>query len=151
MVSIMEKTKVKKPIKIHINSYGGSVDNGFAMIGIVEQLKEKGYDIHTIVTGKSMSMGAMLLLSGSKRFAYKYADVMFHSAWNYTNPYEPSTYKSKKFDLEQSELLLEKFKKYISKNCELDISKFQKMVDTDTDWHMNVEQAKKYNIIQEIL
>ncbi len=63
------------PIKVYIDSYGGSVYQCLGLIGIIENSKTP---IHTICTGAAMSCGFLLLLAGHKRFAYQHATMMYH-------------------------------------------------------------------------
>ncbi len=69
------KVADRKPIKIYVNSYGGSVYDGFA---IVSELIASKTPVHTIVTGYAMSMGLAIFMAGDKRFISKYGTLMYH-------------------------------------------------------------------------
>lgn len=75
----IEETKVvgyvRKPINLYIDSFGGSLHAIFGLIAIVENSVTT---VHTIVTGCAMSAGFLLLISGHKRFGYKYSTAMYH-------------------------------------------------------------------------
>lgn len=66
-----------KGINMYINSPGGSVSAGLAIIDTMNLIPN---DINTIATGLAASMGAMILLSGTKgkRNALPHAEVMIH-------------------------------------------------------------------------
>lgn len=66
-----------KDINMYINSPGGSVSAGLAIIDTMNLIPN---DVNTIATGLAASMGAMILLSGSKgkRNALPHAEVMIH-------------------------------------------------------------------------
>lgn len=66
-----------KDINIYINSPGGSVSAGLAIIDTMNLIPN---DVNTIATGLAASMGAMILLSGTKgkRNALPHAEVMIH-------------------------------------------------------------------------
>lgn len=66
-----------KDINMYINSPGGSVSAGLA---IIDTMKLIPNDVNTIATGLAASMGAMILLSGAKgkRNALPHAEVMIH-------------------------------------------------------------------------
>lgn len=66
-----------KDINMYINSPGGSVSAGLAIIDTMNLIPN---DINTIATGLAASMGAMILLSGTKgkRNALPHAEVMIH-------------------------------------------------------------------------
>lgn len=65
----------RKPIKLFINSFGGSVYDGLALVDIIKQSKTP---VHTISVGSSMSMGLWIYLAGHKRFVGENATLMFH-------------------------------------------------------------------------
>lgn len=65
----------RKPIKLFINSFGGSVYDGLALVDTIKQSKTP---IHTISIGSSMSMGFWIYLAGHKRFIGENATLMFH-------------------------------------------------------------------------
>ena len=66
-----------KDINMYINSPGGSVSAGLAIIDTMNLITN---DVNTIATGLAASMGAMILLSGTKgkRNALPHAEVMIH-------------------------------------------------------------------------
>lgn len=66
-----------KDINMYINSPGGSVSAGLAIIDTMNLIPN---DVNTITTGLAASMGAMILLSGTKgkRNALPHAEVMIH-------------------------------------------------------------------------
>lgn len=72
----------RKPIKLFINSFGGSVYDGLSLVDVIKQSKTP---VHTISIGSSMSMGFWIYLAGHKRFVGEHATLMFHdiSCWTY--------------------------------------------------------------------
>lgn len=75
----------RKPIKLFINSFGGSVYDGLALVDIIKQSKTP---VHTISIGSSMSMGLWIYLAGHKRFVGEHTTLTFHDistwAWDKT-------------------------------------------------------------------
>jgi ATP-dependent Clp protease protease subunit len=73
----LESEDAKKDITIYVNSPGGSVSAGLAIIDTMNYLKP---DISTVCVGMAASMGAMILMSGArgKRFALPHSEVMIH-------------------------------------------------------------------------
>ena len=63
------------PIKLYINSPGGSVSAGFAIHDTMKMLKSP---VWTVGAGICASMGAFLLASGDKRLILENAEVMIH-------------------------------------------------------------------------
>lgn len=66
-----------KDICLYINSPGGSIDAGLAILDTMNYIK---CDVSTICVGLCASMGAVLLTSGAKgkRFALPHSKIMIH-------------------------------------------------------------------------
>lgn len=73
----LESEDSKKDITIYVNSPGGSVSAGLAIIDTMNFIKP---DVATMCTGMAASMGAMILMSGErgKRFILPHSEVMIH-------------------------------------------------------------------------
>ena len=73
----LEKEDAKAPIKIYINSPGGSVNDGLA---IYDMMKHVSCPIQTVCVGMAASMAAVLLMAGDKgnRYAMQNSVVMIH-------------------------------------------------------------------------
>jgi ATP-dependent Clp protease protease subunit len=69
-----------EPIYIIINSPGGHVTDGLAILDSINGVKAMGSDVYTIATGMAASMAAFLLAAGTKgcRFATPNAEIMLH-------------------------------------------------------------------------
>jgi ATP-dependent Clp protease, protease subunit len=64
-----------EPIQLVINSEGGSVSDGFA---IIDTMKHVESEVITIVNGVAYSMGAVIASSGDKRLAMPHSDFLLH-------------------------------------------------------------------------
>lgn len=64
-----------KEITIYINSPGGSIDDGLALIDVMGALR---CPIRTVCMGLAASMGALLFASGDKRDILPHGRVMIH-------------------------------------------------------------------------
>ena len=73
--SVQCKDWTRIPIQLFINSGGGNVYDGFALIDIMRQSKTP---IHTITIGSAMSMAMMIFMAGHKRYVGEYSTLMFH-------------------------------------------------------------------------
>lgn len=98
----------RKPIIIYVSSYGGSCYDGLALIGAMKTSKTP---IHTIATGKVMSMGFAIAVSGHKRFATNFTTFMIHSvssmAWGQTQDIEESLQESRRIEKVLFDLITE--------------------------------------------
>jgi ATP-dependent Clp protease protease subunit len=78
----------ERPIRIYINSGGGSVGAGFAMMEMIERVKrEYKVRVETIITGFAFSMGAIVFQAGDRRVMGPFSTMMLHSSqWAITGP-----------------------------------------------------------------
>jgi len=111
-----------EPIYIYINSPGGDVPAGYA---IIDQIKASQCPIYTIVRGQAHSMGAMITAFGSKghRYAMPNASFMLHSLVIHTPP-DPIDHHASMMD-------------YLKEDCH------RKIVDLARRLKINAEQLEK--------
>lgn len=135
----------KKDIKLYINSPGGSVYDGLAIIDTMNYIQP---DVQTIGIGLQASMGAMLLSSGAKgkRFVLPNSRIMIHQP-SYGSPQSKVT--DQEIELKEGLYLKKLLIEMLAKNTGQDIKKVEKDMDRD-NW-MSAEEAKKYGIIDEII
>lgn len=68
----------KDPIEIYIDTNGGDAFAGFAIVDMIEQLKNDSYEVVTINMAKSFSAGMIIAISGSVRKAFARSRYMLH-------------------------------------------------------------------------
>lgn len=66
--------------EIYVNSGGGYISSLFAIKDTMDLYRKKGMTFTTVSVGDAQSAGALLLLSGDKRYAGKNTDIMIHGA-----------------------------------------------------------------------
>jgi ATP-dependent Clp protease, protease subunit len=134
----------KKDIYLYINSPGGSVTSGLAIIDTMNFVKA---DVSTICVGIAASMGALLLSSGEKgkRFALPNSEVMIHQVMGGAEGQASDIAINAKHILRTKETL----NKILSKNTGQSIQQVDK--DSDRDYYMSSDEAKKYGIIDGIV
>jgi ATP-dependent Clp protease protease subunit len=71
----------REPIRLFINSYGGSVYDGLALVDVIKHSKTP---VHTICIGSCMSMALWVWMSGSKRLIGENGTLMFHDIYTAT-------------------------------------------------------------------
>ena len=135
----------KKDIKLYINSPGGSVYDGLAIIDTMNYIEP---DVQTIGIGLQASMGAMLLSSGAKgkRYVLPNSRIMIHQP-SYGSPQSKVT--DQEIELREGLLLKKLLTEMLAKNTGKDVKQVEKDMDRD-NW-MSAEEAKKYGIIDEII
>ncbi|MDI3520079.1 MAG: ATP-dependent Clp protease, protease subunit [Anaerophaga sp.] len=133
-----------KDISIYFNTPGGSVHSG---LGIYDTMQFISSDIQTICTGMAASMGAVLLTAGTKgkRSALKHSRVMIHQ------PMGGAQGQAADIEITAREILKLKKELYeiIAEHSGNSYKKVEK--DSDRDYWMTAEEAKKYGMIDEVL
>jgi len=134
----------KKDISIYVNSPGGSVTAGLAIIDTMNHVKN---NISTVCVGIAASMGAVILSAGEKgkRFALSNAEVMIHQPLSGVEGQASDIEISAKHILKTKENLY----KIMAKNTGQPFAKIEK--DGDRDFYMSADEAKKYGIIDKVL
>ena len=135
----------KKDIKFYINSPGGSVYDGLAIIDTMNYIQP---DVQTIGIGLQASMGAMLLSCGTKgkRFILPNARVMIHQP-SYGAGQAKVT--DQEIELREGLYLKKRLVEILAKNTGKDPEQVEKDMDRD-NW-MSAEEALKYGIVDEII
>lgn len=137
----------KKDVHIYINSVGGYVTAGLA---IYDTLQWMGCTVHTYCIGQASSMGALLLMAGTKgyRFALPNSRIMIHQPWGGVGG------TSSDVQIQAEEILKSKRKlnEIMAEATGQTIEKIEQ--DSDRDYFMSPEEAKNYGsrgIIDEVI
>ena len=133
----------KKDINLYINSAGGSITAGLA---ILDTMLFLGCDINTYCIGQAVSMAALLLAAGTKgkRFALPHSRIMLHQ------PYGGIMGTSEDIALQAREIL--NLKKVTSSL----VARFtgqplEKVIeDSERDFYMDPEAAVNYGLVDQI-
>mgnify|MGYP001559977818 FL=1 len=134
----------KKDIKLYINSPGGSVTAGLAIYDTMQYIK---CPISTICIGLTASMAAIILAAGTKgkRFALPNAEILLHQV--------AGGIQGQAVDIEitakQIIKMKEKLNQILSLHTGQPLDKVGK--DTDRDFYLTAEEAKKYGLIDEVI
>ncbi|MFA6463530.1 MAG: ATP-dependent Clp endopeptidase proteolytic subunit ClpP [Candidatus Paceibacterota bacterium] len=134
----------KKDITLYINSPGGVITSGLAIIDTMNHIKN---DVSTICVGMAASMGAVILSAGKKgkRFALENSEVMIHQPSGGAEGQASDIEISAKRIVKNREVL----NKILAKNTGQTLSKVEK--DADRDFFMSSEESKKYGIIDKVI
>ena len=129
-----------KPIKMYIDSYGGSVYQCLGLLGIMEK---SGTEIHTIVTGCAMSCGFLISITGHKRFGYSNSTFLYHQVSSGTG----GKVKDMTEDLVETLRLQDVIEKHTLRHTAISKKKLEKVYKTKLDWFITAEQAERLKII----
>ena len=140
----LEAENGEKDISIYINSPGGSVTAGLGILDTMNYIKP---DVATICMGQASSMGAVLLSGGKKgkRSALPNSRLMVHQPWAGMQG------TASDIQIHAQELLA--MKERLNKILAVQTGKTIKKItdDTDRDFFMTAEEAKKYGLIDRVL
>lgn len=134
----------KKDITLYVNSPGGHVTAGLAIIDTMNNIKN---DVSTVCVGIAASMGAVILSAGAKgkRFALPNSEIMIHQ------PLGGAEGQATDIEIRAKHIIKTRdtLNKILSKNTGQKLEKIEK--DVDRDFFMSAEEAKKYGIIDKVL
>lgn len=131
-------------IKIYINSPGGSVTSAMALYDTIQHVKS---DVSTIVIGQAASAAAVLLSAGTKgkRIALPNSRIMIHQVMGGMEGQQTDV------EIQAREMLRMKnqINEILAKHTGQTVKKIEQ--DTDRDYFMTPDEAKKYGLIDKII
>ena len=140
----LEAQDPEKDIFVYINSPGGVVSSGLAIYDTMQFIKP---DVSTMCVGQAASMGAFLLSGGKKgqRYCLPHARIMIHQ------PAGGTQGQASDLEIYTQEILKTKqlLNKIMAENTGQDLKRIEK--DTDRNFFMSAEDAKKYGLIDDII
>ncbi len=140
----LEAEDPEKDINFYINSPGGVITSAFSIYDTMNYIHS---DISPICIGQAASAGAFLLSSGTKgkRFSLPNSRIMIHQ------PLGGAQGQATDIEIQAREIL--RLKKILNEimahNTGQKIEKITQ--DTERDFFMSGEEAKKYGLVDEIL
>ena len=139
----LENSDPEKDISLYINSPGGSVTAGLAIMDTMNFIKP---DVSTVCVGLCASMAAVLLATGKKgkRFALPNSTILIHQPMGQAQGQETEI----AIVAEQIKKTRGQLNKILADATGQDLKTIQK--DTDRDNYMTSEEAKKYGLIDKI-
>ncbi len=140
----LESEDKNKDIKLYVNTPGGSVTSGLAIYDTMQYVKP---DITTICVGMAGSMGAVLLAAGKKgkRFALPNSEILLHQVMGEAGGQAVDI----KIRAEHILKIRDRINGILSKHTGQSLKNIEK--DTDRDFFMQAEEAKKYGLIDKII
>ncbi len=140
----LESQNEKEDIKIYINSPGGVVTSALAIYDTMQYVKP---DVQTICVGLAASAASLLLAAGTKgkRMILPNGEVMIHQVMGGAQG------QATDIDIHARQILKtkEKLNKILAKHTGQKISRIER--DSDRDYFMNAQEAKKYGIVDKVI
>jgi ATP-dependent Clp protease protease subunit len=133
----------KKDIFLYINSPGGVVTAGMAIVDTMNHIKPQ---VATVCVGMAASAAAVILASGEKgkRFALPNSEVMIHQ------PLGGAQGQATDIEITAKHILAtrDRLNKILSKATGQPLARIEK--DVERDYFMMAEDAKKYGLVDQV-
>lgn len=133
-----------KPIKLHIDSYGGAV---YQCFGLLSVMKSEGTPVHTIVTGCAMSCGFLIAINGAHRSIHKHGTMMYHqvssASWGKVKEMEEEVIEAKRLQKKIEQMTLE--------NTKITKEKLEKVYKKKKDWFLDAKDSVKWGCVDELI
>jgi ATP-dependent Clp protease protease subunit len=140
----LESEDPDKDLYLYLNSPGGIVTAGLAIYDTMQYIKP---NVCTICLGQAASMGALLLAAGApgKRFALPHSRILIHQLLGGIQG------QATDIDIHAREILRmrKELDMILTKHTKQPLEKIQR--DTERDYFMSGDEAKKYGIIDAVI
>lgn len=128
-----------QPIQLHIQSFGGSIHDMWALIDTIETSVTP---VETYCSGYCMSAASLIFLAGHYRYMYKHSSMMFHQmsvgTWGKINDFR---LEQSHFDSMHKDII-----KYIKKHTKLDKKFFERFDKKKEDVYLTAKKCLKYGV-----
>ncbi len=134
----------RKPIKLRLESYGGEIYPGLGLSSLIESSKTP---VYTYGVGSCMSITFLILISGHRRFAYKYSTLMNHQGSGFLF----GTLKDIEENVKEYQRLEKICNKIILEKTNITQEKLDKIYKRKKDFYFTAQEALKLGVIDEII
>ena len=140
----LQKEKKNQDINLYINSPGGHITAGLAIYDTMQFVQ---CDVATYCIGQATSMGAVLLMAGTKgkRHSLPNSRIMIHQPWGGAQ----GTAADIRIQADEILKLKKVMNQIIANHTGQEMKKVEK--DTDRDFFMSPVDAKAYGIVHEVV
>ncbi len=140
----LEKENPKEDIQMFINSPGGHISSGMAILDTMNYIN---CDISTIAVGMAASMASILLTSGTKgkRFALPNSKILIHQ------PLGGAEGQASDIEIQAEEIirLKKSLNQILANSTGQKISQIEK--DADRDKYFTAKEAREYGLIDKVI
>ena len=139
----LESEDPKKDISLYINSPGGVVTAGLAIVDTMNHVKPA---VSTVCVGMAASAAAVILSTGEKgkRYSLPNAEVMIHQ------PHGGAEGQATDIEITAKQIIKIRatLNRILAKNTGQPLAKIEK--DVERDFFLTAEEAKKYGIVDQV-
>ena len=133
-----------EPIKLIINSLGGEVYSGLALIDVIDSSQTP---VYTICHGSCMSMALSIYAAGHHRLASKNATFMYHEA-SYGAEGKVLHHKQELKETDRIDMICDN---YLLSKTKFTQKQFTDIKTKRSEWYFDVKTAIRYGLVDEIL
>ena len=130
------------PIRLHINSYGGSV---FAGLSTVDYILTSAAPVHTIIEGCAASTATLFSIVGDHRMMHRHSFMLIHQIssgmWG--------KFEELKDDMENNKLIMEMIKELYQEHTKIPKNKLTEILKHDLWW--DAKTCLKYGLVDEVI
>lgn len=142
-LALAEGTYARTPIKVFINSEGGSFNECFSLISAIATSRTP---VYTIALGKAFSAGFLILLSGHARLAQPYSQLMYHQgAAGIVGEFNKVIEYAEHYKVCQKIV-----EDYVIARTKIKQKKLTEIFNQKNDWYVSTDEALKLGIIDGI-
>jgi ATP-dependent Clp protease protease subunit len=140
----LEAEDPEKDIQLYINSPGGAVTSGLAILDTMRYIRP---NVSTLCIGQAMSMGAVLLAAGEKgkRLALPNSRIMLHQPHGGVQGTASDIEIHTREILRLRERIISLLASYTGKSPE------EINIDADRDFVLTAEEAVEYGIVDQVI
>jgi len=139
------KKTQKEPIKLIVNSPGGDVYHGFALVDVISNSQTP---IYTICHGHAMSAALVVYAAGHKRFASQRATFMYHEiAWSM----QQEKLQLHSQEVKEGERMWKIYDDFLLSQTKFTAKQLNEIKKTRGEWYMDAKTAMKYGLVDEII
>lgn len=135
--------KERKPIIIYLNSPGGSVTAGF---GVIDSILTSKTPVYTVNLAECYSMGFLIFLAGSKRFAMPSSTYLCHDGSSFAYGSMSKLKDRMEFELGQMEQYIREY--VVSRT---NITEDEYIKNYRKEWYFYSEEAKNLGVVTHIV
>ena len=133
----------RKPIRVYLNSCGGNIVEGYALVDVIELSKTP---VYTINLGASMSMALLIFMAGHKRYAMPRSEFLLHEGTSGGFDSLMKLQDRLRFESEQVETITRELVLSRSK-----ITEDQYAMNLRREWYFLPKEGKEIGIIDYIV
>ena len=134
----------RTPIKLFINSSGGNVYDGFALVDVI---RNSSTPVHTIAVGSAMSMGLLIYAVGHKRYVGDYATLMFHDVSSAI----VDKLEGMKDRMEELRKIQAMICTIVTNHSTIPLNTLAVKLNQREDWYISAQEAIEYKLADEYL